>query len=193
MKVQIIVGSTRPGRASDKVANWVFNTAQASGEAEYEIVDLRDYPLSFFDEPISPQYNPDRQASPETQKWLDKVSEADAFVIVSPEYNRALPAILKNALDHLAFQMSHKPVTVVAHGSTGGAQAYATLKIILPQVQAVVIPAAVYLTGMAGSLVDDEGNLDADLKANPYGPQGALEGALKQLEQYATALQPLRG
>jgi len=191
MKVQIIVGSTRPGRATDRAAQWVAKTA-VSSDAEYEVVDLRDYPLSFFDEPISPQYNPDRQASPETQKWLDKVSEADAYVIVTPEYNRSIPAILKNALDHLAFQMAHKPITVVSHGGNGGTQAHATLKLIIPQIQAVNIPANVYINGMAGMVFSEDGELNDELKSNPYGPQGALEGALKQLTQYAEALKPLR-
>ncbi|MDB5166113.1 MAG: putative reductase [Candidatus Saccharibacteria bacterium] len=193
MKVQVILGSTRPGRVTEKVTKWVANSAAASGKAEIEIVDLADYSLSFLEEPISPQYNPDRKPAPETVKWLDKLAEADAYIFVSPEYNRALPAVLKNALDHVAFEMSDKPVTAVTHGSTGGAQAYATLKMILPALNAIVMPKNVYV--QYGNLADisDDGELSAELKANPWGPQGPLDAALEQIFSYAEALKPLRG
>lgn len=193
MKVQVIIGSTRPGRVSGNVAKWVAKTAQATEKADIEIVDLADYDLTFFDEPISPQYNPDRQPSEATKKWLDKLDEADAYVIVSPEYNRAIPAVLKNALDHAAFEMSDKPVTAVTHGSNGGAQAYANLKVILPQLNAIVMPKSVYYAGFGAEGIDQDGNLAEEIKANPYGPQGALDGALAQLFQYAEVLKPIRG
>ena len=193
MKLQIIIGSTRQGRVSDKVGQWVANEAKNLGDGDVEIVDLKDYELPFFDEAVSPQYNPDRKPSPAVQKWLDKVSQADAYVLVTPEYNRSFPAVLKNALDVLDFQFVNKPVAIVAHGSTGGAQAVASLRVMLPGVQAVTVPSATFFVGMAGAMLDDSGDLtDEEAKSNPYGVQGALKTTLGQLKWYSDALSAAR-
>lgn len=187
MKVQVIVGTTRQGRVTDRVAKWVANTIAADGKLEVEVVDLVDYPMEFFIEPASPQYNPNRQPSPAVQKWLDKVSEADAYVIVTPEYNRSIPAVLKNALDGIAFELTHKPVAIVSHGSLGGAFASGHLRQILPQLNAVVVPATVYMTG-ASQLLDDQAELSAEVASNPYGPQAALKKMLDDLYWLSQAL-----
>ena len=88
MKLQVIVGSVRQGRVSDKVAQWVAKEAQTLPDTEVEVLDLVDYPMPFFDEEISPAYNPSRKPIPEVKKWLDKLAEADAYALVTPEYNR---------------------------------------------------------------------------------------------------------
>ena len=193
MKLQIIVGSTREGRSTDKVAQWVATEAQNLDDTTVEILDLRDYPMPFFDEAVSPQYNPDRHPSEAVKKWLDKLAEADAYVLVTPEYNRAYSAVLKNALDFLDFQFANKAVALVAHGSTGGAQAIAGLRITLPGVQAVTVPSATFFAGQAGQMLDDSGELtDEEVKANPYGPQGALKSTLNQTKWLSDALTAAR-
>src|SRR4051812_39646745 len=111
-KIAVIVGSTREGRVSDKLAKWV--AAEAEKLAEVEVLDLRDYPMPFFDEPGSPRYNPGRAPAPEVTKWLDKVATFDGYVIVTPEYNRTMTAVLKNAIDVVAYEMEDKPVALVA-------------------------------------------------------------------------------
>src|SRR4051812_12849091 len=98
-KIAVIVGSTREGRMSDKLAKWVAE--EVKKESEVEIVDLRDYPMPFFEEAVPPRYNPGRTPSPEVQKWLDKVGEFDGYVLVTPEYNRSMSSVLKNALENL--------------------------------------------------------------------------------------------
>ena len=192
MKVQVIVGSTRPGRVSDKVAKWVSLEAKEQKDTEVEIVDLIDYELPYLDEPISPQYNPDRKPNPSATKLLAKLTEADAFVLVTPEYNRSYSAVLKNALDYIDFQLKSKPVALVAHGSTGGAQAVSHLRGVIPGLQSITIPSAVYLIGRAGELIDDNGNLEAELKNNPYGPQSALKKLFDELKWYSDALKAAR-
>lgn len=192
MKLQIIVGATRSGRITDRVAKWVAKEAENLADTQVEVVDLVDYPMSFFDEAISPQYNPNRTPTPEVKKWLDKVGQADAFVLVTPEYNRSTSAVLKNALDYLDFQFAKKPVQLVAHGSTGGAQAVASLRIILPGVQAVAMPQALFLTDRPNEVLDEEGNLSNDLEASPYGPQANLKNALTTLKWYSDALSAAR-
>lgn len=189
MKVHVIVGSTRQGRVSDKVAQWTLNELDQLPEVDAEIVDLKEYALPLFDEAVSPQYNPNRNPVPEAKKWLDKLAEADAYVIVTPEYNRSVPGTLKNALDYVDFQLANKPVALVAHGSAGGSFAVAALRISLPQLMAVTVPSATLFIGRAGEMLDDSGELtDEQAKANPYGVQGSLKTTLKELHWLGKAL-----
>ena len=190
-KIAVIIGSTREGRMTDKLANWA--TKAVEQKADVEVLDLRDYPMPFFDEAISPRYNPERKAVPEVQKWLDKVAEFDGYVIVTPEYNRAPTGVLKNALDVLAYEMDHKPVAIVAHGSSGGAQAVASLRITLPGVGAVALPQALFFTDQVGAAIDDDGVLKAELAENPYGHQANLVTQTDTLVKFAEALKSLRG
>ena len=192
MKLQVIVGATRPGRVTDTVAAWVANTAKELPDTTIEIVDLADYPMPLFDEPVSPQYNPDRKPSPEVGKWLTKLNEGDAFILVTPEYNRSTSGVLKNALDYLDFQFAKKPVAIVAHGSTGGAQAVATLRIMLPGLKAAVTPTATFLIGRANDLLDEAGVLREEVKKNPYGPHTALMATLEEIKWYSDALSAAR-
>jgi NAD(P)H-dependent FMN reductase len=192
MKLQVIVGTTRPSRVTDTVATWVATTAKELPDTEVEIVDLEDYPMPFLDESISPQYNPDRQPNPQAEKWLKKLGEADAFVIVTPEYNRSIPGVLKNALDYIDFQFARKPVALVAHGSTGGAQAIATLRIALPGLLAAIIPQATFLVGRPTDVMDEAGVLREEIKQNPYGPHAALMKTLEETKWYSDALSAAR-
>lgn len=191
MKVAIVLGSTRPERQSLKFAMWILKSAQQVDGFDVEIVDLADYPLTMFDETISPRYNPNRKPSASTQKWLDKIATFDSYIFVSPEYNHSIPAVLKNALDYLTYELLHKPSAVATHGSVGGARAAVHLKEILSESRTVVIPNSVAVVG-ASSLIDDDGNLDAEAKANPYGPQAALDSLLTELKWYSQALKNAR-
>src|ERR1035438_792767 len=120
MKLQVIIGSTRPERVSDRIAEWVAQEAKNLSDTKVEIIDLADYKLPMFDETMPPQYNPDRNPDSGVAKFLTKLGEGDAFVLVTPEYNRSYSAVLKNALDFIDFQFKQKPIALVSHGSTGG-------------------------------------------------------------------------
>ncbi|HSX43503.1 MAG TPA: NAD(P)H-dependent oxidoreductase [Candidatus Saccharimonadales bacterium] len=185
-KIAVIVGATREGRVTNKLAKWVAE--EVSDRADVEVLDLVDYPMPFFDEAISPRYNPKRKSEPRVQKWLDKVAEFDGYVLVTPEYNRSTSAVLKNALDALDYQMDQKPVALVAHGSTGGAQAVANLRMALPGVGAVSLPKALFFTDGVGNAIDEVGILKEELQDNPYGPQANLKAAIDDLVWYADAL-----
>lgn len=189
-KIAIIIGSTRQSRMTDKLATWAAK--EVARKADAEVLDLRDYPMPFFDEAISPRYNPQRTAEPAVQKWLDKVAEFDGFVVVTPEYNRTTTAVLKNAIDVLDFQMEHKPVALVAHGSSGGGQAVASLRMAFPGVGAVTLPQALFFTDRVGEAIDDDGILKAELADNPYGHQANLVTLTDTLVAYAEALSPIR-
>ena len=189
-KIALIIGSTREGRVTDKLANWAAK--EVAKVADYEVVDLRDYPLPFFDEAISPRYNPDRQPTPEVKKWLDKVAEFDGYVIVTPEYNRSMTGVLKNAIDTLGNEAVDKPAAIIAHGSTGGAQAVASLRIALPGAGIVTLPQALFFTDGVGQAIDDEGMLKQELVDAPYGPQVNLTMLVSTLAKYAEALKTVR-
>lgn len=187
MKLGILVGTIRQGRQSTKEANWVANTAKQYEDLDVTVIDLADFPMPFFDEPISPRYNPNRTPAPEVQKFLDVMTAQDAFVIVTPEYNHSIPAVLKNAFDFMTWEMQRKPAAIVSHGTVGGARAAMHLKEIISEGQAVPIPKFVAFAGMSDNISDD-GELNDELKQNPYGPQATLEAMLEDLVWYGETL-----
>lgn len=192
MKVQVIVGSVRENRVTDKAAKWVASEAAKLTDVQAEVVDLIDYPMPLFNEGVSPRYNPDRKPVPEVKKWLDKMAEADAYVFVTAEYNRSTTPVIKNAIDYLGYELEKKPVLLVGHGSTGGAQAIGNLREIFPGVGAVTIAKAVYLNDRPGEVMDDEGKLNEEVANRAYGPQNMLQAALEDLKWYSDALQAAR-
>lgn len=193
MKLAVIAGSTREGRQTIKQAKWVYNTARQNEDIEAELVDLASYPMPFFDEPMSPRYNPDRNIDPRALKWLKKLEEFDAYVFVTPEYNHSIPGVLKNALDYVTWEIQRKPAAVVSHGSAGGARAEVDLKEILSESKALVIPTytPLIMAGMS-ELIDDDGNLTEAGLANPRGLQQTLENMLEELKWYSDALEAAR-
>lgn len=192
MKLQIIVGSTRPGRVSDRIAKWVALEAKELSDTSVEIIDLADYVLPYLDEPISPQFNPERKPNEVASKLLDKFNEADAYILVTPEYNRSYSAVLKNAIDYIDFQFKQKPVALVAHGVTGGAQAISHLRGVIPGLHSITVPSAVFLVGRAGEMIDENGIINEEIKNNPYGPQTSLKNSLNDLKWYSDALTAAR-
>lgn len=194
MKLQVIIGSTRPGRATESLSKWVAAEAATVSDAQVEVVDLADYGLPFFNESVSPRYNTNRKPAPEVQKWLDKIGEADAYIFVTPEYNHSVSGVLKNSIDFLTSEMKQKPAAIVSHGGVGGARAATHLKEILSESAATVIPSGVQFVGYIaqGGLIDENGVLDEVIKANPYGPQGALTGMLADLKWHSDALAAAR-
>jgi NAD(P)H-dependent FMN reductase len=189
-KIAVIIGSTREGRQSHKLAAWV--AANIKDKADVEVLDLRDFPLPFLDEAVSPRYNPERKTDVETQKWLDTVAPFDGYVFVTPEYNRSMSAVLKNAIDVLGHEIDDKPVALVAHGTTGGAQAVASLRMALPGVGAITLPQALFFSDHLAEAINDDGELKQEIKERPYGPQGQLEMQIDTLLKYADALKAVR-
>jgi NAD(P)H-dependent FMN reductase len=124
-KLLVIVGSTRPGRAADLVLPWVTSRARAHGGFDVELADLRDWPLPIFAEHpgtigdiADPTYS-----EPIVRAWNQKVKQADAYAVVTPEYNHSIPAVLKNAIDTvwLSFGFRNKPVAAVGYSGSVGA------------------------------------------------------------------------
>jgi NAD(P)H-dependent FMN reductase len=189
MKLAVIIGATRIGRKTIQQAKWVALGAQELPNCQVELVDLQDYPMPFFDEPVSPRYNPNRTVVPDVQKWLDKLAEFDAYIFVTPEYNHSITGVLKNALDYVDYQFVHKPAAVISHGTAGGARAQVALKEILSESKLVLVPTspALAVVGMS-EMIGEDGVMNAEAKSNPYGPQAGLDDLLKDLQWYSDAL-----
>jgi NAD(P)H-dependent FMN reductase len=144
-KIGIVVGSTRATRFADKPTQWIADIAKARSDAEFEIVDLRDYPLPFFEEAVSPAWGPSK--SEVAQKWQKEVASFDGFVIVTAEYNRGPTAVLKNALDYAYNEWSKKAVAFVGYGMLGAARAVEQLRNISVELQMAPTRHGVHIAG----------------------------------------------
>ncbi|HEY1547501.1 MAG TPA: NAD(P)H-dependent oxidoreductase, partial [Kofleriaceae bacterium] len=133
LKLGIVLGSTRTGRFADRPATWLFELATRRDDAAFELVDLRDYPLPFFDEPKSPFREPSQHAV--ATRWARKVGELDGYVFVTGEYNHSIPASLKNALDYVYAEWNRKPAAFVGYGNAGGARGIEQLRSMLVELQ----------------------------------------------------------
>lgn len=188
MKIHIIISSTREGRKTDRLANWVLSESANIKSAQLELVDLRDYELPIFNESISPRYNDNRKPASEAAKWLAKLSEADGYIIVTPEYNHSVPGVLKNALDYVAWETAKKPFVVVSHGTVGGARAAEHLKGIISEIQGLPLSKNVAFLPRLGDAFSENGELIAEIRDNPAGPTQSLQAAVAELVWFTDAL-----
>lgn len=129
MKLMIIIGSVRAGRQADSVTNWVVSQLKSDKDLELDIADLKDIPLPFFDEEVIPSVAHDNFENQAGTAWAKRVGEADAFVMITPEYNYGPPAVLKNAIDWVYDGWKDKPVGFISYGGiSGGTRAAQQLK-----------------------------------------------------------------
>jgi NAD(P)H-dependent FMN reductase len=128
-KIFVIVGSIRLRRICPQVAAWVAQVGQETIPGTFELVDLKDWPLPMDDEPGMPHGGD--YVFEHTRAWSRKISGADAFVFVTPQYNWGYPAPLKNALDHLHKEWSGKPAMIVTYGGHGGGRCADQLRQVL--------------------------------------------------------------
>jgi NAD(P)H-dependent FMN reductase len=133
IKIGIILGSTRPGRNGEQVAKWVYDVASRRHDAEFELVDLLDYPLPHLDEPLPPSFG--NYQNEHTKQWASKIASFDGFVIVTPEYNHGTSGVLKNAIDYLYAEWNNKAVGFVSYGAVGGARAAEHLRLVAAELQ----------------------------------------------------------
>ena len=142
-RIGIILSTTRETRFADRPAQWVLDIARARGDADYEIVDLRDYPIAYFDAPASPRFVP--LQDPLALRFAAKMAELDGYIFITAEYNRAIPAVLKNALDHIYSEPARKPAAFVGYGAVGGARAVEQLRLIAIELSMVPMKAGVHI------------------------------------------------
>jgi NAD(P)H-dependent FMN reductase len=134
-KIAIIVSSTRPTRFADVPTAWIKAQAEARGDMDVEVVDLRDHPLPFFAEMASNAWVPSQD--PAAVAWQKKIAEFDGYIFVLAEYNRSITAVLKNALDQAYVEWARKPFGTIGYGSMGAANALGHLQNIGVELQMV--------------------------------------------------------
>jgi len=190
MKLQVIVGSTRPSRAADKVVRWV--TSQALHEAfDTEVIDLRDWPLPMFGEHAGSIGNPNdpSYSDPAVRQWNRKIAEADAYLVITPEYNHSVPGELKNAIDSvfLSFAFRNKPMAMVGYsgGIGGGIRAIEHLTQIAVEVEAAPLRSTVILPFVDKAFTEDGEAADAATDVS-------LQILLEDLAWWAAALRSAR-
>lgn len=144
LKIAIIIGSTRPNRVGESVAKWVFDQANKRDDAEFELIDLRDYNLPLLDEPVSPAMS-NQYKNEHTKEWSKKISSFDAYIFVTPEYNHGTSGALKNALDFLYSEWNNKVAGFVSYGSAGGTRAVEVLRLNMAELQIATVRAQLIL------------------------------------------------
>jgi NAD(P)H-dependent FMN reductase len=182
-RIGIILGSTRPNRNGEQVANWVYDIASRRDDAEFELVDLRDYPLPHLDEPLPPSMG--QYASEHTRQWADKIASFDGFVFVTPEYNHSTSGVLKNAIDYLYAEWNNKAAGFVSYGAVGGARAAEHLRLVAGELQMADVRQQVAL-----SLLTEFENFSV-FRPGDYN-RAALDTLLDQVIAWSNALAPLR-
>jgi len=159
-KLHIIIGSTRPTRAADLVAPWVVDRATAHRAFDVDVLDLRDWPLPMFGEHAGTigDRNDPTYSEPIVRRWNRKMAEADAFLIITPEYNHSIPGVLKNALDNVfvSFAMRNKPVGAIGYsgGIAAGVRAIEHLAHMVIEADAVPLRSTVIIPKVTSAFVD---------------------------------------
>jgi NAD(P)H-dependent FMN reductase len=181
----IIIGSTRPGRAGAAIAQWFAARAKDHGGFDVTLADLAEADLPLLDEPNHPRLR--QYTQQHTKDWSAIIDAADAFVIVTPEYNNGYPAALKNAIDYLHHEWRNKPVGFVSYGGVAaGTRAVQQLKQVVTALRMLPVYDSVNIPFHA-QLLDSDGVL----QPNEVMEQAA-DTMLDELVRTEAALRPLR-
>ncbi|GAB1380395.1 NADPH-dependent FMN reductase [Pararhodobacter sp.] len=167
-RIAVIIGSTRDSRFGHVPAQWILEQAQARGDWDVELVDIRDFDLPLFNEMASNAWMP--SSDERAVAWQKKVASFDGYIFVTPEYNRSITGALKNALDQSYVDWNHKAFGIVSYGSVGGTRAAEHLRTIGIELQMVSTRGAVHIGGTDFFTVHPLGG-------NPQ-PISAIEGSI---------------
>ena len=193
LNLGILVGGTRPGRRAPMVTKWVEEgicsyQRQNPGHFKVSLVDLADHRLPLLAERAPAMFGD--YEFPATQAWSNVIAELDAFIFVTPEYNHSLPAVLKNAIDHLFAEWNDRAAGIVTYGVQGGVRAAEHLRQVLAEVKVATVRSQVALSLFDDFVIDDP--LETGEIAIRPRHTHALETMLSELYQWGGALQKLR-
>jgi NAD(P)H-dependent FMN reductase len=183
MNIMVILGSSREGRRGEHAARWVAATTAEREGIQVDFVDTRELHLPFYDEVSSIESLEGNFRHPEGKAWGERVAKADAFIVVFPEYNRGIPAILKNAIDYAWAGWNYKPISYVSYsnGPWGGTRATEQMKLVSIGVRALPLPSAVHIP-LINEAFDDQGTLLNDKLT------GSIDRLLNELLMIANKL-----
>ena len=183
LKVAIILGSTRPGRNGEEVSRWIYEIAKKRSDADFELVDIKDFNLPLLDEPIPPSMG--QYTKEYTKIWSAKINSFDAYVFVTAEYNHGIPGALKNAIDFLFKEWNNKVAGFVSYGGAGGVRAVEQLRLVMAELYVATVRSQVQL-----SLFTDFENF-TKFKPAPYNEK-SVNDMLDQVISWGSALKTLR-
>ena len=186
LKIAVIISTTRGTRFGERPAQWIKDIAAGRDDMDVEIVDLRDFPMPFFDEVASNAWVP--STNEVAKRWQKKVAEFDGFIFVTAEYNHGIPAVLKNALDYAYPEWNKKAAAFVGYGAVGGSRAVEQLRLVAAELQLATTRTGVYIQGADFMAALKQGK---DLKEIPHLQQGAKD-LLDQLAWWTRALRTAR-
>lgn len=181
--IAIITSTTRPGRKSLAVANWVKELADSHGNAEYTVVDIADFNLPVMDEPNPPAMQ--QYTRNHTKAWSAEISKYDGYIFVAAEYNHAATPALTNALSFLKNEFANKAAGFVSYGSVGGARAVENLRLIMAELQVATVRTGTYL-----SLFEDFENFTTFTPRDMH--EATVKETLDQVVAWSGALSALR-
>lgn len=187
-KIGIIQGSTRTKSLGGKIFKYLQSTMNSNADIEYTWLDLRDYEMPMYDHEETPLEEHIHDLNTIEGKWLDALEAQDGYVILTPEYDRAIPGGLKNALDLVGPETARKPVKVIAysHFSDGGIVAANSFVAILQMLKMIVLPEPVLLW-FADNNFNEDGTLNsADENTEHFAER--LDSAFKEIDFYSRVL-----
>ena len=183
--IQIIIGTTLPGRFSEKATAWVVDRLTQRDDLNLELVDLRDHPLPLSDLAVAPARSLRDYPDDDVARLGQTLDRADGYIIVTGEYNHGYPASLKNALDVCLPELNRKPVTFVGYGNVGGARAIEQLRLVAVEFEMAPLRWAVHILPdlMRPALQADSFSIEV------FAPlDGRLETAATDLVWWSTVL-----
>lgn len=165
--LKVIIASTRNERKGEAVANWFFEKVKAHASFDVEVLDLKKINLPMLDEPNHPKLKNYQYLH--TKQWSEKISGADAFVLVIPEYNYGVPPALVNAIDYLFEEWNYKPAGLLSYGGiSGGLRSAQMAKLILTTVKLVPLTEAISIPFFAKKINSEELFISDDSIDNSY-------------------------
>lgn len=161
------MGSIRENRLGEKVANNVMEVLEKRDDADYELVDLKDFPLPLYDQPVPTSAMQEPYIDPVMAKWQKTIEDADGYIFITAEYNRSIPSALKNAIDYVYYEWNKKPMAVVSYGNAaGGSRAAEHLRSMAIELQMAPVRIGVHIP-FVWEKFDESGKLvDFDRYAN---------------------------
>ena len=188
--ISVIVGSTREGRFSEKPAKWILQHLKKREGIDARLLDLRDFPMPFFDQPATPAM-PGRAPykNEVVERWTAAVAQSDGFVFVTPEYNYGTSAVLKNAIDWVYPEWHRKAAAFVSYGSAMGARAVQQLRETMVEIQVAPIRSSVHIP-VATLLAHYQGG---DVEAGLADLEAPATSMIEDLLWWTAALKTARG
>lgn len=187
LKVKIIMGSTREGRNGGKVGEYIQSVAATEPSWEVEYLDLKTLDLPMYADAVAPSFRESLDGLPEVIKeWSHSIEEADAYIIVTPEYNHGYPAPLKNAIDWLFKEWNRKPVAFVSYGALlAGGRAVEQLRQVVAELHMTSIRAQVLFPAVWEAF---------DTNGQPKDPatEERVRGMFRELSWWGNALKEAR-